>query len=61
MVLTKELENYIQADQDVIDKKLRLCIQQEKVNFLENILKQLHTRSFNIKNAIEFMKFQMGA
>jgi hypothetical protein len=39
---------------------LRISMQVEKVDILIDILKMIHTRNFQIKNAIDYMKFTNG-
>ena len=60
LILNKDLNTYISADKDIIQKLLKLTLQREKVEFLESIIKTLATRGFLIKNAIEFIKFNNG-
>jgi hypothetical protein len=60
-IMKSELPMYVDADQDIINSNLRLSIQQEKVNILESIIKSLQGRSFNIRAAIDWAKFQTGA
>lgn len=60
MILKADIPMYIEADQDLVDLSLKIGMQQEKVEFLESIIKSFQTRGYIIKNAIEFMKFTMG-
>ena len=50
----------VNADEDIINKKINMAEQLEKVKFVESILQSIHQRSFNIKNAIEYEKFLAG-
>ena len=59
-ILKQEVERYMEADKDLIDLSLRIGLQQEKVQLLDSIIKQLASRSFNIRNAIEYCKFING-
>lgn len=59
-VLKTNVQPYIDADEDLIDMRMRLGLQKEKANFVEAIIKGLRDRQFTIKNAIEMMKFQAG-
>lgn len=61
IILKADIPMYIEADKDLIDLSLKIGVQGEKVDFLDSILKSLQTRNFLIKNAIDFMKFTMGA
>lgn len=59
-VLKADLPTYIDADQDIIKQALKIGYQQEKVDFLESVIKTLRERGFNIKSAIEWARFQVG-
>ena len=59
-VLKTEVPVYVDADPDVIELSLKVGIQQEKVEFVESIIKSLRERGFLIKNCIDFEKFKMG-
>jgi hypothetical protein len=61
MILKTDIPMYIEGDKDIIDLSLRIGIQQEKVDLLESIIKSLTNRGFQIKAAIDFLKFTMGA
>jgi hypothetical protein len=60
MVLKSDVNMYIKADPDIIDLTTKISLVQEKINFLDSIIKSLQYRSYTIKNAIEFMKFTQG-
>jgi hypothetical protein len=60
-VLKNDLQVYIDADKHIADRLLKLQVQREKVDFLENIIKTLNGRGFLIKNAIDFIRFTSGA
>lgn len=60
MILKADIPMYLEADKDIIDLSLRIGMQQEKVEFLESVIKSFQTRGYIIKNAIDFMKFTMG-
>lgn len=59
-VLRSDLSSYINSDKDIINKTLKMAVQQEKLSLLEDILKTIHTRNFLIKNAIDVQRFQAG-
>lgn len=61
MILKQEMPMYLEGDQDIINLSLRIGMQQEKVELLESIIKSLTNRGFQIKSAIDFIKFTMGA
>lgn len=60
-ILRTDVAMYIGADQDMRNASLRVEMQNEKVLFLESIIKSLSTLGYNIKNAIEWSRFQNGA
>ena len=60
-VIKSEVPMYIESDKDVIKMNLRLAQQQEKVDVLDSIIKSIKDRGFQIKNAIEYEKFKVGA
>jgi hypothetical protein len=61
MILKQEMPMYLEGDQDIINLSLRIGMQQEKVELLESIIKSLTNRGFQIKSAIDWNKFTMGA
>ena len=61
MILKQEVSVYIEADQEIIDLSLKIGMQQEKVELLESIIKSLTNRGFQLKAAIDWYKFTMGA
>ncbi|CAB4141185.1 Recombination, repair and ssDNA binding protein UvsY [uncultured Caudovirales phage] len=59
-VLKGDLQIYIDSDKELSSRLLKLQVQREKVEFLENIIKTLNSRGFLIKNAIDFIRFTSG-
>lgn len=59
-ILKAEVNNYIDADPDIIKASLKIGLQQEKIQFLEDIIKSLVNRGFQIKSAIDWEKFKVG-
>jgi hypothetical protein len=59
-VLKSDLNIYLEGDVDVHNAELKYEYQKEKINFLENIIKALNNRNFQIKNAIDWAKFMNG-
>ena len=59
-VLKADLPIYIEADPDLINIQSKIAVQKEKVSFIESIIKGLTNRGFQIRAAIDFMKFQHG-
>lgn len=59
-VLRSDVASYIEADKDIISLTLKIGIQKEKVSLLEDILKSLHNRNFNIKSYLDHEKIKNG-
>lgn len=59
-VLKNDLQVYMESDKEIAERLLKLSVQKEKVQFLEDIIKTLNTRGFLIKNAIDFIRFTSG-
>ena len=59
-LLKNEISNYIETDDDYIKIKQTIVVQQEKINYLDSIIKQLNNRGFQIKNALDWLKFSRG-
>jgi hypothetical protein len=59
-LLKADVQEYIDADENVIESKKLLAVQEEKVNYLESIVKGLSTRGYLIKNAIDWKRFTEG-
>jgi len=59
-VLRNEVDKYIQADKDIIKLSLTIDYHSANADFLENIVRTIHSRNFIIKNMIDMLKFQAG-
>jgi hypothetical protein len=59
-VVKSEVNNYMEADRDIITISLKIGIQSEKIDLLESIIKTILSRGYNIKAAIDWEKFNMG-
>jgi hypothetical protein len=60
-ILKADANSYVDTDNEVVDLTLKIGIQHEKIELLESIIKSIMNRGFQIKNAIEWIKFQSGA
>jgi len=61
LILKSDIPMYIEADKHIIELSLKIGLQQEKIDLLESIIKSLSNRGYNIRAAIDFLKFTMGA
>ena len=59
-LLKNEMANYIESDDDVIKLKQQLVVLQEKVNYLDSVIRMINNRGFQIKNALDWLKFTNG-
>ena len=61
MILKTDIPMYMDADKETVKLSLKIGIQQEKVELLESIIKSLNNRGYNIKAAIEWIRFTNGS
>ena len=59
-VIRNDLDKYIQADKEVIKLSLTIDFHTANANYLEDIIKTIHSRNFVVKNMIDILKFQSG-
>ena len=59
-VLRNDIDKYIQADKDIIKMSLTVDYHSANANYLEDIIRTIHSRNFIIKNMIDILKFQAG-
>lgn len=60
-VIKSDVDKYMDADKDNVNMSLKIGLQHEKITLLESIIKTIHNRGFQIKNAIDWIKFTSGA
>ena len=54
------MQKYLDADDKLSGVSLKIEYYEVMLRFIEEILKQLTNRTYQIKNAIEFMRFSSG-
>jgi hypothetical protein len=59
-VLRQDVDKYIQSDKDIIKLSLTIDYHTANSNYLEDIIRTIHSRNFIIKNMIDMLKFQSG-
>jgi hypothetical protein len=59
-ILKSEVSVYIDADKDIVNSTLKIAMQQEKVDFLDSIIRSLNNRGYNLKVAVDWEKFKVG-
>ncbi len=60
-LLKTDVESHIESDEDIIKIRDRIEYYDTIIFTLESIIKSINSRSFDIRNAIEWQKFQVGA
>lgn len=60
-ILKADIDLYLSADKEIQEKKLRIAIQKEKVDFLHSIINSINNRGFAIKNSIDFLRWTQGS
>lgn len=60
-ILRQDIPTYIDADQDIIDLSLKIGMQEEKVSYLEAIIKMISNRGFQLKTIVDWERFRTGA
>lgn len=61
MILKGDVPMYLEADDDIVNLSLKIGLQQEKIELLESIIKNIMNRNFSIRAALDWQKFTMGA
>jgi hypothetical protein len=54
------MQKYLDADDKLSSVSLKVEYYETMLNYLESILKVIQNRTYQIKNAIEFIRFQSG-
>ncbi len=60
-ILKNEIGMHVEANKLFQQTEWKIKIQEEKVDFLESIIKSLATRGYQIKAAVDWVKFTQGA
>lgn len=59
-VLKPDIDKYMDADDELMRSASKLEYYQTMLSFLDSILKTILNRTYQIKNAIEYMRFTAG-
>ena len=59
-LLKNDIDMYIESDDEVIDLETKFGLQEEKVKYVEAVVKQINNRQWQIRNAIDWRKFESG-
>lgn len=59
-ILKQDLDRFIDSDSEVINLSHKVFLQKEKVNYIESVVKIIAGKMWNIRSAIEWIKFTQG-
>lgn len=59
-VLKPDIDKYMDADEDIMRLVSKIEYYQTMLSFIDSILKTILNRTYQIKNAIEFLRFTAG-
>tara|TARA_Y100001937_G_C7116980_1_gene330631 strand:- start:1100 stop:1531 length:432 start_codon:yes stop_codon:yes gene_type:complete len=59
-VLKTDLSVYITSDEDIIDAENKIGYLETVVDYIKGVIKSVDNRGWDIKNAIEWKKFEAG-
>ena len=59
-VLRQDVDKFIDSDDEIIKQRQKIEYLKQICHYCESTLKQINNRTFQIKNAIEFMRFNAG-
>lgn len=59
-IIRSDVGQYLDADKDIIELNLKIGIQHEKIELLESIIKTISNRGFQIKTAVDWIKYTGG-
>jgi len=60
-ILKQDVDQYIQSDDEFIKAKQKVDYLSTIVDYLDRTIRQIQSRDWNIRNAIEWRKFTSGA
>lgn len=61
VILKTDVDRFIDADDVIIKLGAKIILQQELTNYLESIVKIISNRQWNIRAALDWIKFTQGA
>ena len=59
-VLKNDLHIYIESDKEIIDAENKIIYLETTTKYIDHVLKSVQARGWDIKNAIEWKKFEAG-
>jgi hypothetical protein len=59
-ILKSDIPMHMDADKDIINLNLKLAVQQEKVDVLEQIIRHISNRGYLLSTMLSWEKFKVG-
>ena len=59
-VLKGEVYSYLESDDDIIKLKETIALMEEKINYIDSVIRMINNRGFQIKSAIDWIKYKDG-
>jgi hypothetical protein len=59
--LKADIPRYLEADKDIINMVLKIGLQKEKIEAIKAIIDAVKNMNWNVRNAIDYMRFMNGA
>jgi len=59
-ILKQDMPTYLDADDDIINRQLRIDLQQSIVDYIESIIRQINSRTFHLKTIVDWERFRTG-
>ena len=60
VILKTEVDRFVDSDEDMIKLGAKITLQQEVVSYLESVVKMISNRQWNIRAALDWIKFTQG-
>ena len=61
VILKTEIDRFIDSDPDIVKIQSKIKYQEQIVNYLENVIKIVSNRQWNIRAALDWIKFTQNA
>ena len=59
-VLKGEVNSYVESDDDIIKLNETIALMEEKINYIDSVIRMINNRGFQIKSAIDWIKYKDG-
>ena len=59
-ILKTDIDKFIDSDTEILRSRAIVRMQEEKINYLDSVVKAINGRQWNIRAAIDWMKFTHG-